>query len=456
MKTRFRAGGIAAAAAVTAALILSACGTAADAETTPGAPADASAQEPTEASGDVDPDTGEVTLTWWHTFTAEPMLSFWREVADDFEAQNPHVTVEIEAHSNFYDLLPMAFIAGDGPDVFQPTFMLQGLHDGGWLKDVSAWVPDAVRPAAEAFRLGDGIYGMGYTALPSGFWVNLKLWGQAGLTEADFPATLDELFDRWQTLQDAGLVPVAVGGEDGWPAAHWWYWAALRTVSPEAMQAAVVDNDFSDDGWLEASALTQTILDQGAFHPAWQTTPAQMGKDSASGQVIMGEAVMQLMGSWDFGVMAGIHTMAQGIELADWEATQRWAREHEDLIGWFPFPDVPGTAGTPGALMGGVDGFSVRADAPAEAAELVAFLVSTEVQQAYAAFGNIPVDPAATASMPAGPLTPAAEAVAEATAVHLWLDSMLGRGDFNDAVVAFMTGEGTAQGVVDRLVEVFG
>ena len=127
MKTRFRAGGIAAAAAVTAALILSACGAAADAETAPGAPADASAQEPTEASGDVDPETGEVTLTWWHTFTAEPMLSFWREVADDFEAQNPHVTVEIEAHSNFYDLLPMAFIAGDGPDVFQPTFMLQGI-----------------------------------------------------------------------------------------------------------------------------------------------------------------------------------------------------------------------------------------------------------------------------------------------------------------------------------------
>ncbi|QAY69076.1 ABC transporter substrate-binding protein [Xylanimonas protaetiae] len=439
MKTKLRAGGIVA-LATTVALVAAACGGGAD---------EGAAPDPTETA----PAGDAVELTWWHNGTGEPLLSFWREVADDFEAANPHVTVNVEAFQNEQlrdTVLPTAMAGGTGPDVFQSWGggELARYHDAGQVKDISSFLPEAVKGAAEAFRIGDGIYGMPYTTLPSGFWVNMNLWEQAGLTEADFPETLDDLFDRWQTLKDAGIVPVAVGGGAQWPAAHWWYWTALRSVTPDAMQAAITQGDFTDEGWIQASDLLQTILDQNAFNPGWQATVAQEGAASASGMVVMGQAAMQLMGTWDYGVMGGIYNEAQGLD--------EDAQDHAKFLRWFPFPQVPGAAGDPAAIMGGVDGFSVHADAPDEAAELLAFIVSTDVQKRYAAMGNIPVDAGATASMPEGPLSDAAAAVASASSVQLWLDTALGDGAFNGAIVAFMSGQGSAQDVVDSLTELFG
>ena len=443
--------------AAAVALFASACGTADDAppaadETTPAAtepaPDDNGGEEPAEPAGD------PVTLTWWHNGTGEPLLSFWQSVADDFMAENPHITVNVEAFQNEElrdTILPTAFAGGTAPDVFQSWGggELATYHANGHVMDVTEFLPEPIRQAAEgAFSVAgaDGVWGMPYTTLPSGFWVNMNLWEQAGLTEDDFPETLDELFERWQTLKDAGITPVAVGGGAGWPAAHWWYWTALRSVSPDAMEAAILNGDFSDEGWIAASELLQTIIEQDVFNTGWQATVAQEGAASASGMVVMGQAAMQLMGSWDFGVMGGIFNEAEGLP--------NDAQDHAEFLSWFPFPQVPGAAGDAAAIMGGVDGFSVHADAPAEAAELLAFIVSTDVQSRYAALGNIPIDAGAAGSMPEGPLHLVADAFAAASSVQLWLDTALGPavgGGMNDAIVAFMSGQGTPQDVVDTL-----
>ena len=433
MKTKLRTGGIVA-LATTVALVATACGGGGN-----------------EAGGTTD-GNGGTEITWWHNGTGEPLLGFWQDVAEEFEAANPGVTVNVEAFQNEElrnTILPNAIAGGTAPDVFQSWGggELTDYVANGVVKDITEFVPEAVRSAAEgAFGRDGKIFGMPYTMLPSGFWVNMNLWEQAGLTADDFPETLDELFAAWDALKDAGITPVAVGGVDGWPAAHWWYWTALRSVSPEAMQAAVDNGDFSDPGWVEASELMQTIIDRGAFNAGWQATSAQQGAASASGMVVMGQAAMQLMGTWDYGTMGGIYNEAKELD----EASQ----EHADFLSWFPFPQVEGTAGDPKAIMGGVDGFSVGADAPDEAAELLAYITSTDVQKRYAELGNIPVDAGATASMPEGPLQPAAEAVANASSVQLWLDTALGPkvgGGMNDAIVAFMSGGGSPQDVVASL-----
>lgn len=222
--------------------------------------------------------------------------------------------------------------------------------------------------------------------------------------------------------------------------------AALGLAGRHA--AAITEGDFSDPGWLDASELLQTVLDQDAFNPGWQATSAQQGAASASGMVVLDQAAMQLMGTWDYGQMGGIFNEAN--ELPE------DAQDHAEFLRWFPFPQVEGTAGDPAAIMGGVDGFSVRADAPDEAAEFLAYIVSTDVQKRYAALGNIPVDAGATDAMPAGPLSDAAAAVASASSVQLWLDTALGDGAFNGAIVSFMSGQGTPQDIVDALTELFG
>jgi len=394
------------------------------------------------ASGD------PVTCTWWHNGTGEPLLSFWQSVADEFHEAHPNVTVNVQAFQNEElrdTILPNAFASNTAPDVFQSWGggELMTYYNDGRVMDVTEFIPEGIRAGAEAFRIGDGIYGMPYTTLPSGFWVNMNLWEQAGMTDADFPTTLEDMFARWDTLKNAGIIPVAVGGVDGWPAAHWYYWAALREVPPEAMQAAITEGDFSDPGWVKAGELVQQIVDQDAFNPGWLATSAQQGAASASGMVVMGQAASQLMGTWDYGVMGGLYNEAQGLP--------EDAQDHAEFLRWFPFPTVPGAAGDENAIMGGVDGFSVRNDAPRECAELLAYIVSPEVQARYAAMGNIPIDATATSSMPSGPLDDAAAAVANASSVQLWLDTSFGAVPINGPIVAFMNGQGTPQDVVDEL-----
>ena len=237
MKTRKRAPFIVA-LATTVALFAAACadgGTAAD--LTPAPPETEYPVDPTEVPA---PSDDTVTITWWHNGSGEPLYSFWHSVADSFMEANPGVYVEITVFSG-EDLrstdLPWAWAAGNPPDVFQSWggAELRSWFQAGYLKDVSDFLPAPVLGAAESFRIGDGIFGVPYTALPSGFWVNMNLWEQAGLTEADFPVTLDDLFDAWDALKEAGITPVAVGGADGWPAAHW---CSHRQPTPHRCRAA--------------------------------------------------------------------------------------------------------------------------------------------------------------------------------------------------------------------------
>src|SRR5690554_2184972 len=45
-------------------------------------------------------DDGNVTLTWWHNATADPLQGLWEEVAAEFEDANPGVTVEVTGYQN--------------------------------------------------------------------------------------------------------------------------------------------------------------------------------------------------------------------------------------------------------------------------------------------------------------------------------------------------------------------
>ena len=39
---------------------------------------------------------GKVTLTWWHNATSDPLAGFWQDVATEFEADHPNVTVDVQ------------------------------------------------------------------------------------------------------------------------------------------------------------------------------------------------------------------------------------------------------------------------------------------------------------------------------------------------------------------------
>ncbi|GAB2455969.1 ABC transporter substrate-binding protein [Xylanimonas ulmi] len=435
MKTKIRAGGIVAMAA-TVALVAAGCGGGDDNGN--GAAADG----------------GNVEITWWHNGTGEPLLGFWEDVAQEFMDDNPGVTINVQAFQNEElrnTVLPNAFAGGNAPDLFQSWGggeLSQWVSDGIVmdLSDVASDTIEAIGTPATAWQVDGKTYGLPFTFGPAGFWVNTDLWEQGGLDVNNFPTTWDELFAAWTTLKDAGITPVAVGGLDGWPAAHWWYHTAVSTVSAETFEKAMATGDFSDPAWEKTGENLQTILDANAFNDGWQATSAQQGAASSAGMVALGQAATELMGVWNGGVMGGIYNEANGLP----EDSQELQESH---LGWFPFPAFSDGEGD-GRILGGGDGFSVHADAPAETVDFLEYILSEDVQRRYVALGNSPALAALGAEIDDPGQAAAQKALANASGVQLWLDTAFGptvAGPMNDAIVQFMQGNGTPQQVVDAI-----
>jgi raffinose/stachyose/melibiose transport system substrate-binding protein len=389
-------------------------------------------------------DAENVTITWWHNATSGPLPAVWEEVAAEFEAANPGVTVEQTGYQNEElqrTLIPNALAAGDPPDLFQvwPGGELRDQVENGYLMALDDVIPDtisAVGATVNPWQVSGETYAVPFTFGIEGFWYNTDMFDEAGV---DVPTTFDELVDAVDGLRDAGFTPIAVGAGDGWPAAHWWYQFALKSCSPEALAAAETDFDFSDDCFVEAGEQLQDFLGVEPFQEGFLGTPAQQGAGSSAGLLANGQAAMELMGHWNAGVIGGLTPDEQV----------------PPFLGWFPVPGISGAAGDPTAALGGGDGFGCSADAPPQCADLLAYIMSDEVQARFAASGSgIPTVPSATSSLEDPNLVMVAEGLAEASFVQLWLDTAFGTtvgNAMNEGIVNLFAGTGSPEEIVQRM-----
>lgn len=388
---------------------------------------------------------GDVTITWWHNATSDPLQGLWADVAAEFEEAHPGVTVEVTGYQNEdlqRTLIPNALQSGDAPDVFMvwPGGEVRSQAEAGYLKDLTEPLADEIAAfggVVKPWEVDGKQYALPYTFGATGIWYNKDLFDQAGISGT--PATLPELEDAVAKLKAINVAPIAVGAGDLWPAGHWWYQFAIAACSTDTLQTAIPAHDFTDPCWIKAGELLQDFLKTKPFNDGFLATPAQTGADSSAGLVANGNAAMEFMGPWDSGTISG---------LTPDEQTPSW-------LGWFPFPSVPGTAGDPTAIMGGGDGFGVSADAPPEAVELLKYILSADVQTRFAETGaGIATLPAAKAGLTDPNLIASADALAKASYVQLWVDSALGPAfgnPLNQAIVNIFAGQGTPQDVVKAL-----
>lgn len=424
--------------------LLAACST--SGETGEGTTPDATAPSGSDAP---------VTLTWWHNGVAgdngdNALGDYWAKVADDYTAAHPNVTITIEAIQN-EDLqrtrIPTALQSGDAPDLFQQWGggEMAAQVEAGYLMDLT----DVL--ASDITRLGGGVapwqaagktYGVPFQFGVEGVWYRKSLFEDAGITAE--PATMDELNAAVDKLKGAGIVPIAVGAGDKWPAAHWWYNFALRSCSKDVMQAAGTTFDFSDPCWVDAGKQLEAFMATEPFQPQFTSTVAQSGATSSAGMLATGNAAMELMGHWNVFVLEGF---TDGSDAAIQAL-------HDDL-GWFPMPATTSGAGDPTAALGGGDGFSCYKDAPPECADFLAYIVSDEVQKGFAEqVGGLPAAPAAADAVTNPVLVELAQVAGNAGYVQLWLDTSFGPnvgGAMNDGIVQIFGGTGDAQGVVDLM-----
>ena len=384
-----------------------------------------------------------VTMSFWHNSTTGDGKQYWEDTVAAFEKEHPNVTINIQAIQNedMDGKLQTALASGGDPTIF----MARG---GGKLADVVAAdqvmdITDQISPEVKT-ALGDGIfsaftvdgkiYGMPTSVLPGGMYYSKDLFAKAGITAT--PTTFEELNAAVTKLKAAGIAPIALGGKDAWPAAHWYYFMALRDCSRDTMDKAAATKDFSDPCWLKAGEDLQAFTATDPFNKGYLTTSAQQGAGSSAGMIANHKAAMELMGAWDPGVIADLTPDKKALP---------------DL-GWFPFPAVTGGAGDPSAMMGGSDGFACRKDAPPACMDFLNFIANKANQEGYAtAFKTLPANKDAKGVVTDPALQDVLAAYDKAAYVELWLDTQYGQNvgnALNGGVVNMFAGKGTPADIV--------
>ena len=392
-----------------------------------------------------------VTLTLWSNATTGPGTAFFNDTIASFEAANPNVTINLQIVQN-EDLdgkLQTALQAGQGtaPDIFlqRGGGKLGAMVDAGQVADItdaiSAETKSSVAAGAFAVDQWNGkTYAMPVDALPGGFWYSKDLFKQAGIDTP--PTTLADLEADNAKLKAIGVAPIAVGGKDAWPAAHWYYWFALRDCSQSALASTATSLQFTDPCWTQAGNDLKAFAATKPFEDGFLNVAAQQGAGSSAGLVANHKAAMELMGSWDPGVIGSLTPDQKALP---------------DL-GFFPFISVPGGQGDPAAIMGGGDGYSCSKWAPEPACtDFLNYLVTEPVQEAYAtAFQTTPVNTAAQAKVTDPALVASLDAYNKAPYVSLWLDTLYGSNvgtALNTSVVNLLAGKGSVDDIIKAVNE---
>ncbi len=387
---------------------------------------------------------GPTTITWWHNSNTDPGKGYYDEVAKKFEADHPGVTVQVSAmqHEDMLTKLDAAFQSGDAPDVYMERGggELADHVAAGLTKDISEPAKDVISTlggSVAGWQVDGKTYALPFSVGVVGFWYNKALFDKGGV--ANPPATLDEWIADTKTLRSNGIEPVSVGAGDKWPAAHYWYYLALRECPQDVLQGAVKSLDFSDECFVRAGQDLQKIISADPFNKGFLSTPAQTGPTSASGLLATGKVAMEMQGHWEPGVMQGLTEDKKGLG---------------DKTGWFPFPAVDGGQGDPQAALGGGDAWAVSQKAPAVAVDFVKYLLSDEVQKGFAERDmGLPTNPAASDAVKDPALAGLLKVRNESPYVQLYFDTAFGQsvgGAMNDEIALMFAGKATPQDIVAK------
>ena len=390
-----------------------------------------------------------VTLVWWHNANQGPGLKLWNDVAKEYNAAHPDVTIKpvpFETNVLQQTKIPIALASNNPPDVFQEwgggalVDEVKAKKVANITKYVKPWIK-TIGGSAAGWQVNGQQYAVPYSVGVVGFWYNKTLFKQAGITST--PTTWPQFMADVKKLQTANITPLSVGGKDRWPDAFYWDYLAVRLCSKSTLQQASVDYKFTDSCWTQAGVKVKQLLDASPFQTGFLATPAQQGAGSSAGLMGNGKAAMELQGHWNPGVMAGLTPDQKGLG---------------DKLGWFTFPAVSGGSGVDGAMLGGGDGYSCSYKAPRQACvEFLKYISSVDVQKRWAALNvGLPVTKGSEGGVADPSLRNLIDIRGKATFVQLYLDiafsTSVGQA-LDDAIANQFAGSATPDQVVKAIAD---
>ncbi len=378
MRTRSRTGGRLLALLSVLSLVVAAC--AAETTTTAGGE-----PEPTETTvagefPDLSGQTVEVAAVW----SGAEQESFEEVLAGFEEATGAEVSFT-STGDDIATVLGTRIQGGDPPDVAllpQPG-LLSDLAAQGNLVPIDDVVGDLVdanyAPVWRDLGSVDGtLYGVWFKAAnKSTVWYNAGLFSDAGVEP---PETWQEFVETARTLADFGVVPISLGGADGWTLTDWFENIYLRTAGP-AMYDELTNHEipWTDPSVTEALGILAEIFGDETLIGSTDVA-LQNGFVESVTRVFSDDPEAAIVYEGDFvaGVISAETNSVPG----------------EDAL-FFPFPSFDGS---PPSVVGGGD-VGVLLDDTEGGRALIQYLATAEAAETWAARGgfaspNSGVDPA--------------------------------------------------------------
>ena len=243
---------------------------------------------------------GKVTIEYFNQ--KGEMVDTLREIAKDFEKENPNVHVKVVNVPNAGEVLKTRVLAGDIPDVvniFPQSIELQEWAKAGYFEDLSNkdYLKRVKNHYSDKYAIDGKIYNIPYTANAYGIYYNKDKFKELGLK---VPETWEEFEELVDTIIAKGETPFAIAGADTWTL-NGYHQLALATATGGGKEA----NDYlrfskpnaiksSDSVLKDDFRLLDLFRKKGVMQTNWQGA----GYTDVVGAFARGDALMTPNGSW--------------------------------------------------------------------------------------------------------------------------------------------------------------
>lgn len=338
------------------------------------APTEATVAKPasTEAPAATAP-AAKKKLTVWHAYAGQQdKVDFINYAMKSFKDKYPNIEIEEVPmeHSAYKTKLNTAMAAGNPPDVFYtlPGGYLKTFVTGGQVYQLDSdlakegWGDSFLASAMSSVQYDGKTYGVPIDIDAVVVWYNKKLFAANGWTE---PKTWEEFTALCDKIKAKGIVPVALGNKDRWPATFWFQFPEMRytgsgivskfnagdktaSFNPEAVKPLELMADIAKKGYLPTG-----------FN----------GMSDAEANILFlnGQAAMVLNGTWQIGMAAD-------------------APKDTFDLGFFSFPTIADGKGDQSDVIAGVAASFAISNKAADKESAVLFLkhlTSMDVMKKY-------------------------------------------------------------------------
>ncbi len=274
------------------------------------APADNATETPTPTTADEK--SFELTLGIWPEDTLTDEIALHEGYVKKFNESHPNITVVPAYYHYAVDTFVPLAESGGLPVIFETWYTdTQKLINGGFVADITdnlskrGWL-DKIKPEILGIMSKDGkAYGIPRDGYALGIMLNLELFEQAGLMDADgnpiYPKTWDELAETAKTIKDktgaAGLCLLAMDNAGGWHFSNiaWAFGANFVTIGSDGKYTADVDSPeaIAAMEYVKSLKWKYDILTDDPTTENWGTGFEKLGTGAAGMYIAANDAVNQ-------------------------------------------------------------------------------------------------------------------------------------------------------------------